>query len=159
MKLKHAKSGRVEWIGIRSERKATPLPVDEVIAHPGRGLDGDHYSGGSTGKREVTLIQDEHLKSVAAILGTDIVDPSLTRRNIVVSGLNLLALKDRTFSVGEVILEYTGPCHPCSRMERNLGSGGYNAMRGHGGITARILSGGVIRLGDPVLLSDPIQKP
>jgi MOSC domain-containing protein YiiM len=69
-----------------------------------------------------------------------------------VSGINLLALKDRRFQIGEVLLEGTGYCHPCSKMERNLGEGGYNAMRGHGGLTAKILRGGTIRLGDTVRL-------
>jgi MOSC domain-containing protein YiiM len=72
------------------------------------------------------------------------------RRNLVVSGINPLALKGRRFRIGGAILEHTGECHPCSRMEEELGPGGYNAVRGHGGITARVLEGGAIRIGDAV---------
>ena len=80
------------------------------------------------------------------------VKPEMVRRNVVVKGLNLLALKEQQFKIGSVILETTGLCHPCSRMEENLGAGGYNAMRGHGGITARIIKGGEIKMGDKVSL-------
>jgi MOSC domain-containing protein YiiM len=98
----------------------------------------------------VTLIQAEHLDAVAHLLARDGIDPALTRRNLVVAGINVLALKDQVFTIGDVVIEGTGPCEPCSRMEANLGEGGYNAMRGHGGITARIVTGGVIRVGDAV---------
>jgi len=143
--------GRVEWISIRSADRAPVTPVTEVEATPQLGLAGDHYRG-TTKKRQVTLIQAEHLAGVAAILGKDRIDPELTRRNIVVSGINLLAFSERQFQIGEVILEMTGYCHPCSRMEENLGPGGYNAMRGHGGITTRVIRGGTIRVGDQVQL-------
>ena len=72
------------------------------------------------------------------------------RRNLVVSGINLLALKNARLQVGEAVLEIVGPCQPCSRMEEEIGPGGYAAMRGHGGMTARVLEGGVIRVGDAV---------
>lgn len=143
--------GKVEWIGIRLQKRIPPTMVIEVEANPESGLIGDHYNGQS-GNRQVTLIQQEHLDTVASILNVDTIDPGLTRRNIVVSGINLLALKDRTFQIGEVVLGMTSMCYPCSRMEANLGPGGYNAMRGHGGINARVIEGGKIRQGDTVKL-------
>jgi MOSC domain-containing protein YiiM len=74
------------------------------------------------------------------------------RRNLVVAGCNLRALQGRRFTIGDVELEGTGECHPCSRMEEALGEGGYQAMRGHGGLNARILRGGTLRIGDAVEL-------
>ena len=167
--------GRVDWLGIRPARRQALVSVDEVDVVEHLGLVGDHgklsvprlraITGeageqavspssqpipGGPGKRQVTLIQAEHFPVVAALAGLDEVTPAMLRRNIVVSGIALLALKDRKFQLGEVILEGTGECHPCSRMEENLGPGGYNAVRGHGGLTARVIRGGVIRVGDQV---------
>ena len=144
--------GTVEWIGLRPEKKAELVEVENASVKLTNGLDGDHYKG-TSGKRQVTLIQKEHLDTVASILKKDSISPSLTRRNIVVSGINLQALKDQQFSIGdEVVLETTGMCHPCSRMEQNLGPGGYNAMRGHGGITTKVIKEGTIKKGDKVKL-------
>jgi MOSC domain-containing protein YiiM len=143
------RDGRVEWIGVRPARRAPLRLLAEVLALEGGGLAGDHYGGGS-GSRGVTLVQAEHLSAVAALLGLDTLDPARLRRNLVVSGINLTALKGCRLRVGEAVLEGTGPCHPCSRMEEALGFGGLNAMRGHGGLNARVLRGGWIRLGDGV---------
>ena len=141
--------GRVEWIGLRPSRAVSMQSVEAVEAVTGKGLVGDRYVGAS-GKRGITLIQAEHLPVVAALAGHDHVSAATLRRNLVVAGIPLVALKDRRFRIGEVLLEGTGPCDPCSRMEDALGPGGYNAMRGHGGICARIVSGGMIRPGDRV---------
>lgn len=141
--------GRVVWIGRRPERRAPPQVVFDVEVTTDNGLEGDHYESPMK-TRQVTLIQGEHLDAVASMLGIDKVDPGLIRRNVVVRGINLLALKDKQFSVGNTLLEFTEPCAPCSLMEANLGPGGYNAMRGHGGIAARVVRGGRIRVGDLV---------
>jgi MOSC domain-containing protein YiiM len=142
-------TGRVAWIGVRPVRRGGVTAVSLVEAVAGQGLAGDHYA--HDGKRQLTLIQAEHLVAVGAFVGRRAaLDPALLRRNIVVAGLNLLALKGRRFRAGEALLEWTGPCEPCSRMEEALGPGGYNAMRGHGGITARVVEDGLIRVGDAV---------
>lgn len=145
--------GRLEAILLRTARRGAVATTHETEALVGRGLAGDRRSDrpeNPSAKRQVTLVQAEHLEVVARLLGRDAVDPALLRRNLVVSGVNLLALRDRRFAVGEVVLEGSGPCHPCSRMEEALGTGGYAAMRGHGGITARVVAGGALRVGDPV---------
>ena len=140
--------GRVEWIGVRPDKKA-PLQVVDTVRVLVKGLQGDHYAGRS-GNRSVTLIQAEHIATITSLLHEDRIDPAELRRNIVISGINLLALKDREFKIGSAVLKMTGLCHPCSRMEKNLGEGGYNAVRGHGGINACVISPGLIKLGDNV---------
>jgi len=142
--------GTCEWIGLSSRPRAEMTSVEEVVAEVGSGLTGDYHAVGRPTKREVTLIQAEHLTTVASLMHLDAVPPEATRRNLVVRGINLLALQDRRFRVGEVVLEGAGDCPPCSRMEENLGEGGLNAMRGHGGIIARVITGGSLRRGDPV---------
>ncbi|WP_455365401.1 MOSC domain-containing protein [Kaarinaea lacus] len=145
-------SGKIHQIFIRPEKYAAPLSVQQVAASRENGLEGDHYRSSGSKKRQVTLIQYEHIAAMASLLGIKTLDAALLRRNLVVSGINLLALKDMVFSVGECELEMTGLCHPCSRMEKALGPGGYNVMRGHGGITARVIQEGAIRTNDLVRL-------
>jgi MOSC domain-containing protein YiiM len=146
--------GKVEYICVRPKRR-DPIEVRETVnAEAHKGLEGDRHTSG--GLRQVTLIQREHVEAIASFLGKSVIDPALLRRNIVVSGINLLSLKEKRFTIGNVVLEYSGECHPCSRMEENLGHGGYNAMRGLGGITAKIVESGKIYLGDEVcVLKNP----
>jgi MOSC domain-containing protein YiiM len=144
------RAGRGGMDRAASGARRADAPGDAAEATAGKGLRGDRYASGS-GKRGITLIQAEHLPVIAALSGHPEILPATLRRNLVVSGIPLVALKGRRFRIGDVLLEGTDPCDPCSRMEAALGPGGYNAMRGMGGLCARILEGGSVRLGDAVV--------
>ena len=156
------REGRLEAILVRPARGAPMRSVDAAQALQARGLEGDRSAlrpaaSPSGGKRQISLVQAEHLPVIASLAGLPKVDASVLRRNLVVRGLNLLAacslFRDQPLILrigDEVALEITGPCQPCSLMETALGAGGYNAMRGHGGLTARVLHGGLLKIGDAV---------
>lgn len=146
-------SGRVRWIGVRPESRAPMLELDAVEARLEAGLTGDHARPGVRNARQVTLIQWEHLAVINALMGRpddEPIRPEDLRRNLVISGINLFSLKGRRFRIGQAILETTGWCQPCARLQNNLGPGTFQAVRGHGGITARVLQSGIIRLDDSV---------
>lgn len=138
------------WIGVRGARGAPLTELSEVELLRGRGLAGDVASQREGGKRQVSLLQAEHLEVMARLLGCERVTPGALRRNLVVAGINLLALRATTFRIGGAVLRGSGTCEPCSKMERALGVGGYNAVRGHGGILAQVVEGALVRVGDEV---------
>ncbi|UJR86340.1 MOSC domain-containing protein [Sandaracinus amylolyticus] len=144
--------GRVTWIGARPDHGAPIEVLERAVVLADRGLERDRVSRREGGKRQVTLIQAEHLGVIARLLGREgAIDPALLRRNVVVAGVNLVALRRMRFAIGNgVILEGTGTCEPCAKMDEALGEGAFHAMRGHGGITARVIEGGEIAIGDPV---------
>jgi MOSC domain-containing protein YiiM len=155
-------AGRLEAIFLRPARRVAVQQVQEAVAVAEQGLAGDRSalrtaSPAASHKRQVSLFQAEHLPVVAAFLGQPTLDAALLRRNLLVAGLNLIAarslFKDQplVLRIGDVLLEITGPCEPCSRMEEVLGPGAYNALRGHGGLTARVLGGGALHTGAAVV--------
>jgi MOSC domain-containing protein YiiM len=144
------RTGRVEAILLRPARRAEPIEVAQATLAE-RGFEGDHSRGG---KRAVTLIQAEHLPVISSLLGRE-ATAALLRRNLVVSGINLSALRGAQLRVGGAEVEVTGPCAPCSRMEQALGEGGYNAVRGHGGWCAQVVGSGPVVVGDAVAVLVP----
>ena len=148
--------GQLEMILLRPARKAPMRSVSSAEVRLGQGLIGDRFKGRVDSKRQVTLFQAEHLAVLASLLHRDSVDPALLRRNLLVRGISLHALSGKRFRIGEVLLEGAAQCHPCSRMEEVLGAGGFNAMRGIGGLCAKVIEEGCLRVGDAVFM-DAIQ--
>ena len=145
-------SGIVTWIGIRPERKAPVQPVEYVYADAETGLTGDHPSKPG---RQVTLIFQEALVEAAVIMDKEKIDPAVTRRNILISGIKGELKPGVQIAIGEAMLEITGPCLPCSRMDETIGEGGRSAMANAkaGGLTANIVASGKIVVGDTVNVS------
>ena len=157
--------GVLEALYLRPQRGVPAIAVDRAEAVEGRGLLGDRTAErvrttAGTGKRQVTLMQAEHVPLIARWTGRDTLDAGILRRNLVISGVNLVAARSpfprQSISVrigDDVVLAVTGECAPCSKMEDALGRGAYNALRGHGGVTARVLRGGILRVGDVVRIA------
>ncbi len=144
--------GKLEWIGLRSERRGEVVVVDQAEAVVGLGLVGDHRMKKTPGSaRQVTLISSEYIQQICQHTGHESIDPRLLRRNLVISGMNMNLLRYQRLQIGEVILETNALCHPCSRMDEALGAGGTAAMFGYGGLCAKVIQGGLMRLGDPVI--------
>ena len=143
-------TGRLEWIGIAAEAGSNMESRETAELVEAKGISGDRHGAGRRKKRQVTLIQAEHLPVVARLLDAEGVYPSQLRRNLLISGINLASLKGRDFTIGDAHLRGTGDCVPCERMEETLGPGGYDAMVGHGGLTAAVITGGTVTVGDEV---------
>lgn len=152
------KPGKIEWIGLRSSHKGSIELVQEVEAIAGLGLRGDHRCEKTPGSaRQVTFISVEFIQQISLHLNMDEIPPELLRRNIVISGMNLNALRYQKVKIGSAVFEMTAQCHPCSRMEKAIGEGAIAAMMGYGGLCAKVIKAGKIGLGYAVNKMDAIQ--
>jgi MOSC domain-containing protein YiiM len=143
--------GRIVSIIVRPQRDVAAVVVDEALAIVDRGLQGDrrmrHAKGG---KRQVTLISEEDLRAASDALGRDVAH-ALTRRNILVRGLSFHDVTTGFVRCGEALLELCGECDPCARMDHAMGPGARAALERRGGVVARVLEGGPLRIGDAVV--------
>ncbi|MDH4249150.1 MAG: MOSC domain-containing protein [Deltaproteobacteria bacterium] len=128
----------------------------EVKALEGDGLEGDRYASrtGTYSKkhgpdREVTLIESEALEAVARETRIALF-PHEARRNLVTRGVRLNGLVGQTFTVGEVTLEGLRLCSPCGYLEQITGKPIRTPLEDRGGLRARVVKGGTLRVGDPI---------
>ncbi|MFO0928304.1 MAG: MOSC domain-containing protein [Gemmataceae bacterium] len=157
----------VEAVYVAGEARGPMSAEAEAQAIPGVGLAGDRYALG-TGSfsrwpgpgREVTLIEAEVVADCVARFGLDLT-AGRHRRNVVTRGVRLGELMHRTFRVGTALLRGDRPADPCGHLDRLIGPGVMEALRGRGGLRATVLEGGIIRPGDPieVLSAGPGEAP
>lgn len=150
-------NGKLEGIYISPQKGADMQPLEQVRAVPGKGLEGDRYFQEAEARpdehdpeNEVTLIEAEAYDALCRDYGLDL-DPGTSRRNLVTRGTPLNHLVDRTFRVGEITLLGIELCEPCNHLVKLSGRREIlPALVHRGGLRARILTGGAIRLGDAI---------
>ena len=138
---------------------AAPMQaVRSVNVVAGRGLEGDRYfnlSGTYSNQpgtgRHVTLIESEAIDALKREYGVEL-DAGLARRNIVTRGAALNHLVEKEFKIGTVVLRGTRLCEPCAHLEKLSGKGVMRGLIHRGGLRAEILTGGVIRVGDEIVV-------
>lgn len=147
--------GVVEDIWVTGEGSAAMERVGEVRTVAGCGIEGDRYCKG-TGfwtrygdVCEVTLIEGEDLDHIENKLGISVANGQ-HRRNIVTRGIRLGELRRRRFRVGDALFEYDRPRPPCRHVQDLSEPGMTRALKGRGGICARIVEGGLIRARDTI---------
>jgi MOSC domain-containing protein YiiM len=147
--------GVVEGIYVTSQGSAAMERVEEVRTVEGCGIEGDRYCEG-TGYWtnygdvcEVTLISCEDLEHIARELGISVGNGE-HRRNIITRGVSLGDLRGKRFRLGETVLEYDRPRPPCRHIQDLTEPGMTRALKGRGGICARVVKAGRIRTHDAI---------
>jgi len=150
-------AGRVEAIFLSPDHGQLPAPVERVHARAGRGLEGNRYyweDGTAPPGTAVTLIAAESVEAVANE-GDVSVEPAATRRNVLTRGIDVNELVGKRFRIGNVECEGIELCEPCSLLAKRTHREVLKVLVGKGGLRARIISGGEIRVGDSVGESGP----
>ncbi len=142
----------------RDDRRA------EIEVRAGFGIMGDRYAGRAAHRdAAVTVLAAEAVESLAAELGSGPLDPLLARRDVVLRGAEVEALRGQRFALdsgsGPVLLGGGRPAHPCAWMDVVLAPGAHRGLRGRGGVRCAALSDGVLRLGSAVLSSAVLLDP
>tara|TARA_X000001036_G_scaffold440100_1_gene494426 strand:+ start:4846 stop:5325 length:480 start_codon:yes stop_codon:yes gene_type:complete len=152
----HNIAGKLEWIGVR-ESKGNVRSINSVFAIEELGLEGDKITLKSSKKRQVTLMQMEHISVILSLAQEDNLDKInkiqyYFKRNLLISKYNIQNLKGKYFSIGDAKFFGTGDCKPCKKIENLLGKRVLDAMQGMGGITAIVVESGMIKVNDKLNL-------
>ena len=122
------------------------LEVSEIECVAGQGIRGDRFFGFKPDyKGQITFFAFETYLDVCRKLGIQERPPAVFRRNVITRGADLNSLVDRDFEIQGVRFFGTSECSPCHWMNQAFGAGAENALRGHGGLRARILTDGRLR--------------
>ncbi len=147
--------GVVEEIFVTGAGSSEMQRVDEVKTVEGCGIEGDRYCEG-TGYWtrfgdvcQVTLIEGEDLDHIEGELDIRVKDGQ-HRRNIVTRGVRLPDLRRKRFRVGEALLEFDRSRPPCKHVQDMSEPGMTRALKGRGGICARVVRAGAIRASDAI---------
>jgi MOSC domain-containing protein YiiM len=147
--------GVVEEIYVAPKGSAAMERVEEVNTIEGCGIECDRYCEG-TGYWtpygdvcEVTLISSEDLGYIQNELGIHVKNGE-HRRNIITRGIDLNELRRKRFRTGVAVLEYDRPRPPCKHVQDLTEPGMTRALKGRGGICARVVKAGRIRPRDAI---------
>ena len=152
----HNIAGKLEWIGVR-ESKGNVRSINSVFAIEELGLEGDKITLKSSKKRQVTLMQMEHISVILSLAQEDNLDKInkiqyYFKRNLLISKYNIQNLKGKYFSIGDAKFFGTGDCKPCKKIENLLGKRVLDALQGMGSITAIVVESGMIKVNDKLNL-------
>lgn len=150
-------SGEIAFLQIAAGANEQLVSVREVRAVAGEGLEGDRYfkklgtySNKPGGGRQVTLVELESVEALKRDLKIDL-EPTQTRRNIVTRSVPLNHLVGQQFRLGrEAVFRGVRLCEPCDLLEKLTFKGVRDALVHRGGLRADIISGGSLRVGDPI---------
>jgi len=147
--------GTVEGIFIATATGEPMRSVSEVAGEAGHGLVGDrHYRADARTRRvrdldDLSLVEAEVLESLRAEHGIEL-GAHETRRNILVRGVRLNELIGKRFRVGGLLCEGIEICEPCAHLQKRTGKPVLKPLVHRGGLRARILESGTVRVGDAV---------
>ena len=142
----------VVHIFVAAKRGAPMSAEPSVKALADAGLTGDRYAEAKTRRSadyQVTLIETENIEAFTQATGLPLT-PEMPRRNIITRGVRLNGLCGKRFRVGRARFEGLALCEPCGLFAERTHRAVLKFFVGKGGLRAKIVSGGVIRVGDAI---------